>query len=327
MVRWLPFFVSAFLASAVGSQAQETTAYPERPIRLVVAFAAGGGSDTVARQVAEELRVALGQPVVVENRTGAGGNVAWNYVASAPADGYTLLLAENALPINAALHRRAPNVFDPVNQLDAIAGVATSPMVLVVGKAVKANSVAELAALSRSVPEKMNYASPGVGTLVHLAFEVLSESAGIEAVHVAYKGGAPAIRDVIAGHVPMTLATSAVAKRLIEQGQIRGLAVISERRSPVLPELPSLPEAGVKTPAMDLTLWYGIFGPKGMPEPVKAKIGNAVAGVLSKPEFRERLLKLDIIPEYLSSSKLSQKLENDIASWSKFIEARGIKAP
>jgi tripartite-type tricarboxylate transporter receptor subunit TctC len=278
----------------------------------------------MTRQITQELGEALGQSVVIENKPGAGGYVAWNHVATSEPDGYTLLMAENAIGISQALYKKTQS-FDPVKQYDAIATVATSPLVLAVANNVKANSVAELIAYSRTVPEKINYASAGIGSVSHLTFEVIKAGTGMEAVHVPYKGGGPAMNDVIAGHVALNMAAIQVAKGLVESGKIKGLAVTSAERSPVLPNVPTMKEAGVKTADVDLRFWFGIFGPKGIPDAVKAKLEKAVSTTLADPRVRERLAKLDIEPDYAPGSALKVKLENEIANWTKFIDEHGIK--
>jgi tripartite-type tricarboxylate transporter receptor subunit TctC len=313
----------ALLGGAALAQAQDPSSYPDRPIRLVVAFAPGGATDTFARQITQELGEALGQSVLVENKPGAGGYIAWNYVAASEPDGYTLLMAENALGISQALYKKAS--FDPLKQYDAIAAVATSPLVLSVANNVKANSVAELIAYSRTLPQKMNYASAGIGSVSHLTFEVVKAATGMEAVHVPYKGGGPAMNDVIAGHVALNMASIQVAKGLVESGKIKGLAVTSAERSPVLPNVPTLTEAGVQTADVDLRFWFGIFAPTGIPDVVKAKLEKAVSTTLSNPLVRERLANLDIEPGYAVGNVLKAKLTNEIANWTKFIDAHGIK--
>jgi tripartite-type tricarboxylate transporter receptor subunit TctC len=320
---WL--VVAAVLGAAMSAHAQSPSSYPDRPIRLVVAFPPGGATDTLARQITQELGEALGQSVVIENKPGGGGYIAWNYVASSDPDGYTLLMAENALGISQALYKKTTPSFDPVKQYDAIASVATSPLVLAVANNVKANSVAELIAYSRTLPQKMNYASAGIGSVSHLTFEVIKAVTGMEAVHVPYKGGGPAMNDVIAGHVAINMASIQVAKGLVETGKIKGLAVTSSERSPVLPNVPTLKEAGVKTADVDLRFWFGIFAPIGLPDVVKAKLGKAVSATLSHRHVRERLANLDIEPAYAPGNVLKTKLENEIANWSKFIDAHGIK--
>jgi tripartite-type tricarboxylate transporter receptor subunit TctC len=325
MVRWCAL-IGALLAGLGAAQAQNPQNYPERPIRLVVAFVAGGATDTMTRQITEDLKEALGQPVIVENRPGANGYIAWNYVASADPDGYTLLMAENALAISQGLFKKSASAFDPVKQYDAIAHVATAPLALVVANNVKANTVAELIALSRTVPKKMNYASAGVGSVAHLTFEVFKDGAGIEAVHIPYKGGGQAIGDIIAGQVEMHMASVAVAKPLVEAGRIKALAVTGAKRSPALPNVPTLKEAGVKTADVDLGFWFAVFGPKGIPDVVKAKLDKAIKTVMEKPQVRERLAKLDIEPAYAPGNALKAKLENEIKNWTAFIDAKGIKA-
>jgi tripartite-type tricarboxylate transporter receptor subunit TctC len=325
LLRWCAVLGVLFGAHA-SAQAQSPSSYPDRPIRLVVAFVAGGATDTLARQISNNLKEALGQTVVVENRPGANGYLAWNHVATSEPDGYTLLLAENALGISQALHKKATSSFDPLTQYDAVAAVATSPSALVVANNVPANTVAELVALSRTVAQKMNYASAGVGSVSHLSFEVFKDAVGMEAIHIPYKGGGQAIGDVIAGHVPMALTSVQVAKSLVEGGKIKALAVTSASRSPALPDVPTLKEAGMKSTDVELGFWFGIFGPKGMPSEIKARLEQGVASVMAEERVRERLAKLDITPGFAPAPALRTKLENEIKNWTKFIDDHGIKA-
>jgi len=322
IVRWC-WLVCAVAGAPAVAQAQP---YPDRPVRLVVAFVAGGATDTLARQISEDVKKALGQAVVVENRPGANGYLAWNHVASSDPDGYTLLLAENALAMSQALHKKATSSFDPLTQYDAVAAVATSPSALVVANTVSANTVAELVAYARTVPQKMNYASAGVGSVSHLNFEVFKDGVGMEAVHVPYKGGGQAIGDVVAGHVPMTITSVQVAKSLVEGGKIKALAVTSPERSPALPNVPTMKEAGVRPADVELRFWFGIFAPKGLPNAVKAKLEQAVSTALADPQLRDRLARLDITPDFAPGSVLRARLENEIKNWTKFIDANGIKA-
>jgi tripartite-type tricarboxylate transporter receptor subunit TctC len=271
------------------------------------------------------LKETLGQPVVVENRPGAGGYVAWNHVATAEPDGYTLLLAENALAISQALHKKATSSFDPLTQYDAVAGIATSPSALVVANTVPARTVAELVTYSRSVPQKMNYASAGVGSVSHLNFEVFKDAVGMDAVHVPYKGGGQSVADVVAGHVPMTISSVQGTKSLVEAGSIRALAVTSAERSPAMPQVPTMREAGVRGADVELRFWFGIFGPKGMPDAVKARLEKAAATVMADARLRERLAKLDITPDFAPGAALRLKLEREIRNWTTFIDAKGIK--
>jgi tripartite-type tricarboxylate transporter receptor subunit TctC len=299
--------------------------YPKRPVHLVVAFVAGGATDTLARQISSDLKEALGQPVVVENRPGANGYLAWNHVASAEPDGHTLLLAENALGISQALYRRSTSSFDPLTQYDPVASVATSPSALIVAKNIPAKSVAELVAYSKTVAGKMNYASAGVGSVSHLNFEVFKDAVGMEAVHIPYKGGGQAIGDIVAGHVPMTITSVQATKALVEAGNIKALAVTSAARSPAMPHVPTMQEAGVKPAGVELRFWFGIFGPKGLPQSVKAKLEFALSAVMSDSRVRERLAKLDITPDFAPAPMLRARLESEVKNWTKFIDEKGIK--
>lgn len=310
------------LGAAYGATAQT---YPDRPVKLVIAFVPGGATDTFARQISNDLGDALGQPIVIENRPGANGYLAWNYVAGADPDGYTLMFAENALAISQALYKRSQSPFDPVKQFDAVAGLATSPSALILNNSVPANSVAELVKLAKNTPQKMNFASAGIGSVSHLSFEVLRVSAGFDAVHVPYKGGGHAINDVLAGHVPMTLTSVQAAYSLIERGKVKGLAVTGRKRSAILPNVPTLAESGIKTDEVELGFWFGIYGPAGLPAPVKAKLDTAVQKVMNNPAVRERLAKLAIEPNYLPGPALKAKLESEITNWTKFIDAHNIK--
>jgi tripartite-type tricarboxylate transporter receptor subunit TctC len=321
-LRWCAL-VCALLTGS-GAQAQT---YPDRPIHLIIAFVPGGATDTMARQIQQDLSEALGQTVVVENRPGGSGYIAWNFVANARPDGYTLLMAENALAISQGLFKQQSSTFDPIRQYDPVAHVASSPLALVVANRVKADSVAELIALAHSMaPQKMNYASAGIGSVAHLTFEVFRDGAGIEAIHIPYKGGGAAIADILGGQVEMHMASIQVAAGMAKAGKLKALAVTSRKRSPALPDVPTLAEAGVKTADVDLSFWYAIFGPKGMPAPVKARLAKAVEKVMSDPKVRERLAKLDIEPSYAGGDALEKKLQSEIANWTKFIDAKGIKA-
>jgi tripartite-type tricarboxylate transporter receptor subunit TctC len=320
--RWA---LALALAPTLGPAFAQGVPFPERPIRLVVAFVPGGATDAMARQIIAELSETLGQPVIVENRPGGNGYLAWNHVAAAAPDGYTLLLAENALAMSQALYRKANPSFDPVRQYDAIASVASSPLVLVVASNVKAGTIAELVALSKSGPQKMNYASAGIGSVTHLVMEVFRDGAGMDAVHVPYKGGGQAVADVIAGHVPVTFASTQVAKGLVETGKLKAVAVTSTSRSPALPAVPTLKEAGITHADVDLRFWYGIFGPKGIPDAAKAKLDRAVATVMADAKVRERLARLDITPDYAPGPVLSAKLASEIRNWTAFVDAKNIK--
>jgi tripartite-type tricarboxylate transporter receptor subunit TctC len=316
--------IACGLLAATPALAQSN--YPDRPIRLIIAFVPGGATDTLARQLNNDLQNVLGQPVVIENRPGAGGYLAWSHVASADPDGYTLLLAENALAISQALYKKSKSPFDPITQYDAISGVAVAPSALLVANNVPAKTVKELVDYSRTVPQKLNFASAGIGSVSHLNFEVFMDRTGMQAVHVPYKGGGQAMGDVLAGHVPMTITSVQASKGLVESNKVKALAVTGSSRSPAMPDVPTMQEAGVPPADVELRFWFAVFGPKGMPAAVKDKLAQAIAKVMNDPAMRERLAKLDITPDVIPAATLHTKLEGEIKNWTRFIDAKGIKA-
>jgi len=326
MFRLLRCAAAVAAAWALISTASAQSSYPDKPVHFIVAFVPGGATDTFARQISVDLQEALGQPVVIENKPGAGGYIAWTHVASSDPDGYTLLLAENAVAISQALYKKTKSNFDPVTQLDAIAGLAASPSALLVANNVPVKTVAELIAYSKTQPKKMDFASAGVGSVSHLNFEVFMDKTGMQAVHVPYKGGGQAIGDVLAGHVPMTITSVQASKSLVESGKVKALAVTSPTRSAAMPNVPTMQEAGVPKADVELRFWFAVFGPKGMPDAVKAKLYQALAKVMNNPATHERLAKLDITPDLIDGPAMHAKLESEIKNWTRFVDAKGIKA-
>jgi tripartite-type tricarboxylate transporter receptor subunit TctC len=326
MLKLVRTLAIACIVLTAAQTASAQSSYPDKPIHFIVAFVPGGATDTFARQISNDLQEALGQPIVIENRPGAGGYLAWNHVASSDPDGYTLLLAENAVAISQALYKKSKSNFDPITQYDAVAGLAASPSALVVANNVPVKSVKELLAYSKTVPQKMNFASAGVGSVSHLNFEVFMDKTGMQGVHVPYKGGGQAIGDVIAGHVPMTITSVQAVKGLVESGKLKALAVTSPARSPAMPDVPTMQEAGVPAADVELRFWFAIFGPKGMPDAVKAKLSQAVTKVMTDPKVAERLAKLDITPDVISGPAMHAKLESEIKNWTRFVDAKGITA-
>ena len=305
--------------------AQAQSSYPDRPVHFVIAFPPGGATDTFFRQLTRELEKALGQTVVIENRGGGGGYIAWQQVANSDPDGYTFLVAENALPISRALYKQHSSGFDPVKHLDAIAAIAHTPLVLCIANNVPAKNFAELVTYSKSLPQKMNYAHAGIGTVSHLVFEVIRDASGLNTVGVPYKGGGPAVADVVAGHVSAIVSAMSVGKPLIDGKKVKGFLVTGDKRSPALPDVPSLKDVGLKTTDVDLGFWWGIFGPKGIPAPIKAKVETAFKAVMADPGVRARLAKVDTDSSFGTGSELSVKLQNEIKNWTAFMDAKGIK--
>ena len=317
-------FAGFVLTTPIVSHAQSMTDYPNRPIRLVVGFAPGGATDTLARLVTGALGQELGQTIYVENIAGASGYIAWRNVASSAPDGYTLLLAENAIAIRPGFKDMTPT-FDPATELDAVASVAHSPLALCVADAIPVSSVKELIAYSHS-GKTLNYASAGTGSVAQLVWEVVKDGAKIDALSVPYRGGGPAMAAIVAGQVDIIMASSQVAKPLVEDKRIKALAVTGKDRSPALPGIPTLTEAGVTHVDVDLQFWFGVFGPKGMPADVKTKLESAIQKALKSPTVVERLAALDIEPEFGPAAMLQTRLQNEIKNWTTFIEAKGLKA-
>jgi len=321
VIRWCSI-LCALLGVPALAQAQS---YPDRPIRFVIAFPPGGATDTFFRPLVNELSAALGGSVVIENRGGGGGYIAWQMVANSPPDGYTFLVAENAVPISRALYKNHPSGFDPVKHLDAIAAIGNNALVLCVANNVPAKNFAELVAYSKSLPQKMNYAHAGIGTVSHLVFEVIRDASGLNTVGVPYKGGGPAVADVVAGHVSALVSAMSVGKPLVEGGKVKGVLVTGANRTPGLPNVPTLKELGLKTADVDLSFWWGIFAPNGVPAPIKAKVEKAFQTVMADPNVRARLAKADTEASFAPGTALRAKLENEIKNWSTFMDAKGIK--
>ena len=321
-IRWCSI-VCALLSVPALAQAQAT--YPDRSVRFVIAFPPGGATDTFFRLISNELATALGGSIVIENKGGAGGYIAWQEVARSAADGYTVLVAENALGINQALYKTHPSGFNPLKDYDAVGAMASTALAWTVANNVPANTWSEFVAWSKTVPGKFNYGHAGPGSVSHLVPEVILDGAGLQAVPVPFKGGGPAAQAVAGGHVAVVTSSVPVAKGQMEGKLVKSLFVTGAKRSPALPTVPTLKELGVKVAEVDLEFWWGLFVPKGVPEPVRAKLEKALQATMANPAVRERLTRVDTDPSFGTGAALRVKLENEINNWSKFIDAKGIK--
>lgn len=260
--------------------------YPTRPITLVVPFPPGGSTTVMARNVADKLSTTLGQPIVVENRGGAGGTIGTRFVAKAPADGYTILLSYTAtMAIAPAMNANAG--YDPLKDFAPIGMIGTAPSVLVVHPSMPVHSVAELIAYAKKAPAPLQYGSPGVGTVNHLAGEYLANEAGIKLLHVPYKGNGPALTDLLGGHIPMMFVPIPVAIGNIKAGTLRGLAIASAKRSNLLPDLPTLVESGI--PNFEVALRYGLVAPAGTPRAVITLLNKELNSALATEDVKNRL--------------------------------------
>ena len=306
-------------AAALTCHAQGT--YPAKPVRLVSPSSAGGGSDIIARILAPKLAERLGQQVIVENRPGAGTVIGSDHVAKAAPDGYTLLAGLSTLATNPALIKKMP--YDAVRDLAPISQVAQSPNVLVVHPSIPVRSVKELIAFVRARPGQLTFASAGVGTNPHMTFELFRSMAKLDAVHVPYKGSAPAITDLVGGHVAMMSATALTGIPQIRAGRLRGLGVTSAKRSASAPELPTLHEAGV--PGYEATQWYGVLAPAATPPEIVKRLHAEIVEILKLPDVKERLAADGAEPVGDTPEAFGKFIRAEIAKWAKVARDAGIQ--
>lgn len=316
----------AFLVIALGSvwmtdAATPATAadYPTKPVRLVVGFAPGGGTDTTARAISQKLTAALGQQVIVDNRPGASGTIAADIVANAIPDGYTVLLGTIALVINPSLAAKMP--FDTLKDLAPVTRAADSTNILVVHPSVPAKSVKELIALAKSKP--LNCGSSGVGGAGHLAVELFNLQAGTKITHVAYKGGGPAIVDLLAGNIQMIFATAASSIGHVKAGKIRALAVTTAKRSSLVPDLPTVAEAGL--PGFEANNWNGVLVPAKTPRPIINRLNKEFAAALNLPDIKEFLFNQGLEAAAGTPEEFAAYMQSEMVKWAKVIKAAGIK--
>ena len=296
--------------------------YPNKPIRLIVTFAPGGGADAVGRAIAGPLGEALGQTVVVENRAGANGVVGADIAAKAAPDGYTLLLgAAGTLAVAPHLGEKLP--FDPVADLIPVSLVATSPFVLVVNKDVPVDSVQSLIAYAKANPGKLNYGSSGKGGAPHLATELFASMAGIKMVHVPYRGLAPALADLIAGQIQVMFADVNLVAPHAKSGALKALAISSATRSSVVPDLAPVADAGL--PGYAAGTWYGVFLPKGTPAEIVGKVSAALKTVLAAPALKGAMAQQGVEAQWMSPTDFTAFVAADSAKWGKLIRDLGIK--
>jgi tripartite-type tricarboxylate transporter receptor subunit TctC len=294
--------------------------YPSRPVKIVVAFPPGGGNDFIARFIAARLSANLGQQFVVENRPGAGGSVGVEAGLKAPPDGYTLTLISNSYTVNPSLYKLR---YDPVADMTPIIQVSQGPYVVVVHPSVPVRTFAELLALAKREPDRLNFASSGTGSVNHLATELLAGMAGFKLNHVPYKGTGPALSDTIGGQTNALLGSVSTTLQHVRAGRLRALAVTTARRIPAEPDLPTVAEAGV--PGYETTLWHGLIGPKGLPAPVVERIHAEVTRVLSLREATEQLQTDGVSPAGGSPEQFRDTIRAEIAVWRKVVADSGVK--
>ena len=302
--------------------AQQQDTYPSRLIRMIVPQPAGGTTDVLGRFVSQKITEATGQQAIVENRGGAGGNIGTEIVAKARPDGYTLLtVASSTLTINPSLFPKMP--YDTLQDLAPITTIAEVPNVLVAHPSLPVRNVKELIALARAKPNQLNYGSSGSGQSSHLAMELFKAMAGVDIIHIPYKGGNQLVMDVLAGQILLMMNNITTALPHIKAGKLRALGVTTLKRSPAMPELPAIDEAGL--PGFENSVWYGVLAPAGTPVPIINRLNSIVVKALNMPDMRERLSNQGAEPVGNTPDESAAQLRADIAKWAKVIKATGAK--
>jgi len=296
--------------------------YPTKPVRLVIPYPPGGGSDTIGRPLAQKMSEGLGQQVVVENRGGANGNIGMEAVARAAPDGYTIVFALSAqLAVNPGLYQKLP--YDPVRDYAPITLLGAGGYILVVHPSLPVKSVKELIALAKTRPGQIAYSSSGNGSGGHLAAELLNSMAGIRMLHVPYKGGGPALMDLIAGQVQVLFSTQLASWPHVQSGRIRALAVSTAKRPASLPDLPTVAEAGV--PGYDSGVWYGVLAPAGTPREIIMRLNGEIVRVLNHPDYRGLLVNNTIDPIGSTPEQLGQFIKSELVKWAKVVKDAGVR--
>ncbi len=316
---------SALLASAcpmAALAASDTRNYPDKPIRLIDPFVPGGGSSVIARFVAQEMTDTLGSSVIVDNRGGAGGAIGTEIAAHSPADGYTLLMATASTVVIHPLVNKVP--FDVLKDFTPVAHINDVPLVLVVHPSSPAKTVKELVAIAKSSPGKLNFASSGEGTISHLAGELFKTATGTDIVHVPYKGGGQAIIELVAGHIETGFVNILEALPQVKAGRLRALGVTTSKRSPVMPDTPTVSEAGV--PGYQVVQWSGMLAPAGTPATIVARWNSGVNKLLQRADFRDRLVSGGADPVGGTPQQFQEFLRSEIAKWAKVIKAAKISS-
>ena len=318
-MRWKKILaISSFAASAAGAAER----FPVKPVRVVVPFPAGGSTDLIARQLGQRLTEGWGQPVLIDNRSGAGGVLGSEYVARAAPDGYTLVMG--SVSTHAIIpHMNSQLPYDPIADFAAITEIARFPSMLLANPALPVKTVKELVALAKQRPGQLTFASNGNGTNSHLAGEMLQSAAGIEMLHVPYKGAAPGLSDVVAGHVTLMFTGVANGISFVKSGRLRPIAVASMERSPSLPAVPTIEESGVR--GVDVTIWLGLWGPAALPPELVGRLNTDVTAALKSPQLRDLFAKQDAYAVGSTPAEFAARVRAELARWGKIVRAANIK--
>jgi tripartite-type tricarboxylate transporter receptor subunit TctC len=314
------FTVTALLGTAPGPATAQDPSYPTRPVRIIVAFPVGGLLDTVSRIVGDKLTVVLGQQFIIESRPGAGGTLATAAVARAEPDGYTLMMINDNHAVNPSVFKNIP--YDSVKDFAPIGFVGSAPMALSANARLAVRSVQDLVELTRQQPGKISYASVGIGSASHLAGELFAAKAGVRMLHVPFRGGAPAINDLVAGHVDTMFVTAVVGGQHMKTGALTPLALAAAARFETLPEIPTMAEAGYP---LEAAYWFGLAAPAGTPPAVLAKLEAALAEVLAMPDLRKRMTEMGAVVTPLGSRQFGDYIRAEMAKWADVIAQNNIR--
>ncbi len=313
--------IISLIAASASYAAEPASSYPSKPVRAIVGYAPGGGSDIMGRIMAQELSKAFGQQMITENRAGAAQNIAAEYIAKSPADGYTLFMSSAALGINISLYPKLN--YHPIKDFAPAALFAISPNLLLTHPSLPPKSVKEFIAFAKQYPGKLNYSSSGSGSTQHLSGEMLKVMTGIGIVHIPYRGTAPSIVALLSGEVEFSLSNIPAALTYVQSGRLRALAITSAKRSALLPNLPTMDEAGV--PKFETSTWYGLLAPAATPRDIVMKLNGAVNTIVKNPEFNKRLAQLGADPVAESPEFFAKFLQAEIERWAPVVKASGAK--
>jgi tripartite-type tricarboxylate transporter receptor subunit TctC len=320
LVAAMALGLAALGLAAAGAHAQT---FPSKPIRMVVPFTPGGTTDILARTVGQKMTEHWGQPVVIDNRPGAGGNIGSELVAKAPPDGYTLLMGTiSTHAINASLYKKLP--FDPTRDFAPVSRVGTLPNILIVHPSVPVKSVRELIELAKSKPGELNFASSGVGTSLHLSGELFNSMAGVKLVHIPYKGSSPALADLLGGQVKIMFDNLPSALPHVKAGKLKPLAVTSTKRAAVLPEVPTVIESGL--PGFEVTSWFAVFAPAKTPKDIVTKLNGEIVKILNSGDVKEKLTQIGVDAAPTTPEELAAFAKAETEKWGKVVKATGASA-
>jgi tripartite-type tricarboxylate transporter receptor subunit TctC len=314
-VTAISIVVLALLAITVHAQQ-----YPIKPVRIIVPFSPGGGTDIISRMLASKLSSSLGQPFIVENRAGAGSTIGTEIALRSPPDGHTLLLTSGSYTVAPSLYKLK---YDPIADMTPIIQPDDGPFVIVTHPSLPVKTVKQLVALAKTKPGQINYASSGIGSISHLSTELFSLISGIKLTHVPYKGTGQSVADTVAGHIQLLFSAVASAVPQVKAGRLVGIAVTSPVRVPALRDVPTVMESGYK---YEVNNWHGLMGPKGLPKPIVDRLNSEINTIIKDPEFVQRIAVEGLLPAGGPPEKLLKLLQNEIADWAKVVKATGLKA-